>query len=407
MKYDILSIHEKATTVKLEANEISSIKNSDIQRLGVRRFEGGQMFQTSRLGEADLERLIADTKEWGGPGVPHEYGFAPARKETRTGVDVSHEHLNEFENRIMALTARYPQFVFSGKCSVTRVSTSLTANYGLDLKTSGAICDWYVIYQRKGSGNMLDGFVFESTAQPQIRKEFDDHVEYLEAQSREAKMTAGRIPVLLVDPMAPLKKLRESLAVNRYREGTCLYANKFGEQLFSSHVTLVDRSYIPELGLNQFFDGEGTVRANDDHTLIDQGRFSGLIADLRFGKKFNEASTGNGIRPYNGGISLLPRTLSFAKGQKPWREIVRQLDRCLVAVISAGGDSNDLGEFSTPVQLGYVFEKGELIGRSPQVTIKTSLNDYLGKNLIAVTSDSFSSSSPSASLISEMDLILN
>lgn len=407
MKYDILSIHEKASTLKLEANEISSLKNSDIKRFGVRRFEAGKMFQTSRLGEAKVEQLIADTKEWGGPGVPHDYGFSPAREESRTGISVSLDPINEFENRVMTLTSRYPQFVFSGKCSVTSSTTALYSNYGLDLKSSGGICDWYLIYQRKGSGNMMDGFIFESTAHPKIGKELEDQAEYLEAQSREAKITAGRIPVLLVDPTGPLKKLRESLVINRYREGSCLYANKFGQQLFSSQITLNDRAYIPEFGINQFFDGEGTVRANDDFTLIDQGRFTGLISDLRFGKKFNEPSTGNGIRPYSGGVSLMPRTLSFAKGQKPWREIVRGLDRCLVAVLAAGGDSNDLGEYSTPVQMGFVFEKGELVGRSPQVTIKTSLNDYLGKDLIAVASDSFSSSSPSASLISEMDILLN
>jgi predicted Zn-dependent protease len=407
MKYDILSIHEQSSTVKLEANEITSVKNSDIQRYGVRRFENGRQFQTSRLGEASGERLITDTKEWGGPGVPHEYGFAPAHEESRAGIAVAQDHLAEFEDCSIDLAKRNPQFVFTGKCSVNNGRVDLTSNYGLKLQTSGGSCDWYVTYQRKGSGNMMDGFLFESTAKPQIRREFENHAEFLRAQMTEAAIKGGRMPVLLVDSLAPLAKLRQSMVINRYKEGTCLFAGKLGEQLFSPQVTLLDRAYIPESGNNQFFDGEGVVRSNDDHTLIEKGKFIGLQSDLRFGKKFNSPSTGNGVRAYNGGVTLGSRTLCFAKGQKPWREIVRGLDRCLVAVITAGGDSNDLGEFSTPVQLGYIFEKGQLVGRAPQVTVKTALTDYLGKNLIAAASDSFVSCSPSASLIAEMEVILN
>lgn len=407
MKFDILSVHEKSTVVELEASAIKSLKNSEIKRFGVRRFENGLMFQTSRLGDASRERLVADTKEWGGPGVPHDYGFAPAHSETRTGIEVGTEHSSVFEECALELASKFPDFVFSGRCSISNRSTALESNYGLDLKASGGRCEWYLIYQRKGSGNMFDGFVEESAASPCIREEFVAHAEYLAAQRREAKLAAGRIPVLFVDPLAPLKKLSESFAVNRYREGSCLFAGKRGETLFSPQVSLIDRAYVPESGINQFFDGEGIVRSKDDHVLIENGRFCSLISDLRFGKKFNEPSTGNGVRTYNSGVGLSPRTLSFVKGQQPWRKIVGGLDRCLIAVIAAGGDSNDLGEFSTPVQVGYVFEKGELVGRAPQVTVKTSLTHYLGKDLIAVASDSFTRNAISASVISEMDVLIN
>lgn len=76
-------------------------------------------------------------------------------------------------------------------------------------------------------------------------------------------------------------------------------------------------------------------------------------------------------------------------------------------MIAAGGDSNDLGEFSTPVQVGYILEKGEVIGQAPQVTVKTSVSNYLGSHLIDVSSDGFTSNSPSTCVISEMDVFVN
>jgi len=407
MEFDILSSIENATTLHLEANSIKSLKSSSIQRFGVRRFENGKLYQSSRLGEANESRLINDTKEWGGPGVPHDYGFAPAREEVRTAPEVRVDFFDEFEEAAAMLPARHPNFVFNGKCTVSNGITSLHSSYGLNLKASGGICEWYVMYQRKNSGNMFDGFIAESSLSPGIRNALDGHAEYLAAQTHEASLKPGRIPVLFADTTAPLKKLIESILVHRYREGSCLYAGRLGETLFSPQVTLLDRAYIPQCGQNQFFDGEGTVRESDDHVLIDKGCFSSLLADLRFGKRFTQPSTGNGVRSYSSGVSLAPRMLSFKNGEKPWREVVQGLDRCLVAVIAAGGDSNDLGELSSPVQIGYVFEKGRLVGRAPQVTVKASLTDYLGKDLIAIANDGFMPNSVSPSVISEMDLFVH
>ena len=172
-------------------------------------------------------------------------------------------------------------------------------------------------------------------------------------------------------------------------------------------MSLIDCAYDPDHGVNQFFDGEGIVRSKDDYLLIDQGRFSGLVSNLRLAKKYGVKSSGNGLRPYNGGVMLAPRHLTFAKGKKTIHEVIQNLDRCLVALIAGGGDSNDLGEYSSPVQVGYVYEKGKLVGRAPQVTVKVSLNDYIGKDLIAVTSDSFNPGSTSGSIVSEMNVFLN
>lgn len=408
MEYDILSIHDRKTSLKLEGSAITSLKNTEIQRYGVRRFEEGRMFQTSRLGQVTEERLLADTREWGGPGTSHDYGFAPAHKESRIGKETNAEVLKEYEDSIKELAGQFPNYVFHGGCNIERITTSLTSSYGLDLKSSGDACEWYVVYQRQGSGNAFDGFCSEHSAIPNIRDTLLGHSEYLKVQKNEVPLKNGRMPILFAEsPTQPLAKLVESFYIHRYRDGACVFSNKLGETLFSPKVTLVDQSYDPASGLNNFFDGEGVVRQNGELKLIDKGRFANLISDLRFGKKFGVPSTGNGMRGYKSGVSLSTRSLRVAKGQKPWREILKGLDRCIVAFIAAGGDSNDLGEFSTPIQVGFVFEKGEVIGATPQITIKTSVSNYLGQGLIDISSDGFHATSPSACIISEVDVMVN
>lgn len=406
MNYDILSIQEQATTLKIEANEVCSRKKSNIHRYGVRRFENGKVFQTSRLGKATNERLIADTQEWGGLGSDHEYGFAPAHTEVRTSESVNPSALIAFEEGLSTLRHLHPDFIFSGRCAVQNQSATMYSSYGLDLKTSGGICEWYYMYQRKGSSNMLDGYFGDNAEKTDIHDLIQRHSKFLKFQGKEIKLTNGRMPVLLVDNQEPLKKLIESFYINKYEEGAALYSGKLGEKLFSPKISLVDNGYDPSSGNFNFFDGDGVVR-NHDLKLIDQGRFVSTISDLRFSKKFGKTSTGNGLRAYNRGISLSPRSLRFAKGETSWQSIVSKLDRCLVAMVTAGGDSNDLGEFSTPVQIGYILEKGEVVGQAPQVTIKTSVDSYLGKDLIDVSSDGFTPAYQSACVISEMEVFVN
>lgn len=406
MDFDILKIYEESSTIKAEGNHITSHRQSTIQRNGVRRFEKGKIFQTSRLGEASMDRLIADTKEWGGPGTPRDFELAPAHQEERKNAFADASTLNSFKEALEYLSGKYTNFIFSGQCSVSNKKISLNSSYGVDLSTEGGVTEWYFIYQKKGSGNMMDGYLQGVSVTDNILRSIQNQELFIQGTLKSAKMQSGRIPVLLADAKAPMKKLTESFHVNKYKENAALYSNKLGQKLFHEKVTLLDSACDLASGQLLYFDGEGVVR-NHDLELISSGRFQNLIADLRFGKKFGMPSSGNGIRPYNRGVNLDFRALNIQKQHRKWIDIVRDLPLCLVAFLSVGGDSNDLGEYSAPVQVGYVFQFGELVGLAPQVSIKTSVDQYLGTALVDVSSDGFTPDMTSACIVSEMDVVLN
>lgn len=407
MRYDILHLQEIASTLQIEGNTINALKNSSLDRYGVRRFENGKQFLTSRLGQATLEQLLTESKNWGGPGTPYEAPFAAPHKEHRQGRELSENILQEFEEKTRQLILKYPQFVFSGKCALQQTTTSLKSNDGLDLMSSGGATAWYLIYQRRGSGNMMDGFFAENSLGPNFDEQIEFQRPFLDVFDHVAEIQSGKMPVLFINATEPLKKLIESFSVQRYYEDSCLYAGKLDQELFSPKITLLDQCYDPAQGDHQFFDDEGTVRKNDPLLLIEQGRFKSLICDLRFSKKYNYQTTGNGRRNYNTGVQVMPHHLRFAAGEKPWIQTLKNLDQCLIVSIMAGSESNDLGEFSSPVQVGYVFKKGQLVGRAPQLSIKTSITNCLSKNLIAISSDSFLPNSGEPCLITEAEVLVS
>ncbi|MCK4524086.1 hypothetical protein KAU15_04085, partial [candidate division WOR-3 bacterium] len=54
-----------------------------------------------------------------------------------------------------------------------------------------------------------------------------------------------------------------------------------------------------------------------------------------------------------------------------------------IPVMSAGGDFQDNGDISMPLQLAYLVRKGKFIGKIPQVILTTNIdnlfnNDYIG-----------------------------
>jgi PmbA protein len=406
MEYDFLKIEETSTTIKAEGSLIVSHKKSSIQRNGFRRFENSKVVQTSRLGEAKLDQLISESKKYGGLGTDHDFGFSKESTEHKTSPNVDGSALESYKEALEYLKKEYPDFVFSGECSISNKIISLKSSYGLDLSTAGGSLEWYFLYQKKGSGNMLDGYISGTGTKDKILKSLKEQEIYLKKSQKISNLKAGSYPVLFVDEKPVLKKLLESFHVNKYKESAVLYSEKLGQKLFNSKVDLVDSGYDSLNGNFMFFDGEGCVRT-DELFLLKEGKFNSLISDLRYGKKYGVPTTGNGTRLYNRGVNLDFKGLRFKKRNKNWSEIIEDLPVCIVALITAGGDSNDLGEYSTPVQIGYIFRNGELEGLLPQMTVKTSIDDFLGNKLIDISADGFTEDMPSACVISEIDVLLN
>lgn len=405
MNYDVLKLENSSTTIKAEACKIVSHKKSNIQKNGFRRFESNKVIQTSRLGEATLDQLMHESKQYGGLGTDYNFGFSPAASTHKTAPHLDDSALRSYSDILEYLKNKYPDFIFSGECSVSNKNISLKSSYGLDLSTSGGFLEWYFLYQRKGSGNMLDGYIFGFGEADNILKSVNEQELYLNVSNKVSSLKSGAYPVLFVEEKPVLKKLLESFHVNKYKEGAALYAGKLGQKLFDSKIDLVDCGYDHSSGNFMFFDGEGTIRT-DDLLLIKEGIFNSLISDLRNQKKYDFKSSGNGTRLYNRGVNLDFKGIRFKKRSQPWLEIIKNLPICIVALVAAGGDSNDLGEYSTAVQVGYVFKNGELEGLAPQITVKTSIDNYLGKKLIDVSSDGFIKSMPSPCIISEMDVLV-
>jgi predicted Zn-dependent protease len=132
-----------------------------------------------------------------------------------------------------------------------------------------------------------------------------------------------------------------------------------------------------------------------------------VICDLRNAKKYGLTATGNGRRSFDSSVSLGFNSLVLGKGTRTTKQILNSLDECIVVFIGNGGDFTDSGDFSTPLQLSFLLNKGEIVGRLPQLTVKTTTQDMFGSRFMEVASDGFQKDSLNPCLFTEMDVFVN
>ena len=99
--------------------------------------------------------------------------------------------------------------------------------------------------------------------------------------------------------------------------------------------------------------------------IFENGVLKEFLYDLQTAGHMGAQSTGNGVRGYSSAPSPGIANVRLAGGSTPYRKILSGLKRGLLIEAALGaGQSNVLaGAFSVNVELGFLIENGEIVGR--------------------------------------------
>ncbi len=411
MKHDILTTNEESLSIEVIGGVVNSSRNKNVTKKGIRLFENNKIYTTSFVGDIADNELVKKAQGSKSVGIPYEYDL-PAYKNFedidaesfKDPVSKIHEAIESTLERLQRFSN---EFVFNGKFNRFIYSTTLKDDKGATLEHKYGQNEWYYLFKRVGSPNLLDGYFSSSGKVLDIGDVMDKNIPYLEAYKNEIKFQNGKYPVLFVEGGQLLSKLSESLRADKYCEGSAIYSGKLSQQILSKDFSLYDVNYLPENGLHNQFDAEGVIRKLSKLPLIENGIMKNVVADLRNAKKYGVEATGNGHRSFDSAVGIGFNSLVIGAGQRTTQEILKSLDNCVVVFMGDGGDFTDKGEFSTPLQLSFLLKNGEIVGRLPQLTVKTSTAEMFNTRLIEIASDGFQKDFKSPSLFSEMDVYLN
>ncbi|MBT3981518.1 MAG: hypothetical protein HOE90_09210 [Bacteriovoracaceae bacterium] len=409
---DIIRVRKKELSIEVAGNEITSIRNKNILKSGARVFKDGKVFSSSFVGDIESEKLFEQAISNTEAGMPYSYDLGTARSVSKSVItessDAEKDFYESYKEQKEKLKKLFPEFIFSGKANLSRISKSQQIGDEISQELTFDEFDWYFIYKHKSSASIMDGyFGAGNIGKFELGNELDSYVPFLKKFTSVADVKNGEYPVVFVEQSSIYGKLLESFRIDTYQKNIGLYKGCLGNKILNEKLSIFDVSYDPEKNAMGLFDGEGFVRDNPSLGLVENGVMKNLICDLRNASKYDSASTGNGQRAYNSGVSLGFNKIIIGPGEQSCTDILKSLPECLIVEIAAGGDFTDTGDYSTPVQAGFMMRAGEVVGKLPQITLKTSVQKMFGDELMEISSDQFSGIDESPALFMNMEVIVN
>ncbi len=401
-------LKKKETTLNIQANLINEIRDVELTKSSVRIFDDNKIYSSNYLGDTSKDELysLAMNNKDGAIEYNYELESDIVHKE-KCGDSLSVTEFHEMTKSIIDyLTERLPDFIYSGKFKHGRYKSFIETDSGVSISNELKSTDGYLILKKIGSPNIMDSSIDFRTSRAQLDlKKFDQFIDFHEMWDTEVTLKDGRYPVMFTELNSSLlSSLLRSVDPDSYHSGSAFFSNELGKRVAHPDITIVDKRYDTELGIFNTHDDE-CVQLDKELAIVDKGIFSSIIYDKSTAKKYGAKTTGNGKRSYdNPAVNPSLYHPTFKPGNKSIDEIFKQNKKVIVSFLCGGGDTTSSGDFSSPVQLSFLVEAGEIVGRLNQITISNNIRNILNDDFIAISNDRFATSSGYA-FTATMDII--
>ncbi|MEW6359242.1 MAG: TldD/PmbA family protein [Planctomycetota bacterium] len=211
-------------------------------------------------------------------------------------------------------------------------------------------------------------------------------LEKLALCRREINLPSETLPVLFMPKVVEV--LLESLLVGTngktVQKGASPLAGKIGEKMLDGRVRLCDDPTVHLAPGSTPMDAEGLPCR--ETVLFDGGVLRSFIFDLQTAGLMGTQSTGHGMRGFTTQPSPGYTNIILSTGALTLREMLREMKRGLIVEQVLGeGQSNVLaGEFSVNLDLAFLVENGEIVGRVKDCMVAGNVFDLWKEKLLAL-----------------------
>ncbi|MCA8923282.1 MAG: TldD/PmbA family protein [Planctomycetes bacterium] len=393
-----------ACEVRFVAGQVKGATVRETSGVGVRAIKGGKLGfsgtrDTSQAARLQLRQNVLDSLEVGDPSQlvfppPAEAAPVPGLFDEATGA-LGVPQLGEIGAKVFgALRARHPDVVFEGKVRRSKGQHSLANSAGAGFEERYTGFSISVEANRTRDEDVLLDFVYAGA--PAVDGvDPEAVVERLSQRLRWAERTVefrpGKVPVVFTPEGSLLlwRPLLQALNGTTVMLGTSPLRERLGEQVLDPRVSLVDDGRLPGALGSAAYDDEGTPRQRTP--LIEGGVLRGFVHDLDTAQRTGQQPTGNAQR---GGALGQPSpgytNVLVSGGETPQAELLAGIDYGLLvhSVIGMGQGNTLPGNFSNPVDVAFLIEHGQVVGRVKDVSLAGNVYDVLGaKHLLGLSKE--------------------
>jgi PmbA protein len=383
------------TAVRVYEGEIEQLQSAQSEGIGIRVIRDGRtgFAYGGVLDESSVAEVLAEARDNVTFGTPDEWaGLAEPDSVPVPELDLWRDELADFATddkvalamELERLTlaqdprVRVEQSEYADAMGVAAVATST------GIRASGRESGCYVVVSTLASegDETQTGFAFSVGRTPgelDVGKAAGEGAERATRLLGATKPPSKRVTVVL-DPYVTaqfLSVLSAALNGEAVLKGRSLFANRVGEEVAASVITLVDDPTNPLAFSASPVDGEGLATRRTP--LIDGGVLQGFLQSSYSGRRSGTASTGNAVRGFKSTPSCAAIALQLAPGERQQAELVADVDDGVLIQQVAGihsGVNPVSGDFSTGAS-GLLIAGGELGGPVREFTIASTIQKML------------------------------
>lgn len=391
--------------VSVKDGEIYQYNVSDGGGLGFRALVNGKMgyASTQILDEAAVDMLVDGALENAALVESEDRQFLFAGSERYPELKLYEPRLEaidaakkiEMAKELEKLTlAQDPRIAQVEDCAVFSESaeSAIVNTLGLNVSTKGNLLGGYVSAVARDGERVNTGFKLFFTMDP----EEIDLEKVAKAAAREAlsgleaeQAPSGAYRVLLRNDVAGelLATFSGVFSADNAQRGLSRLKDREGETIAATCVTLMDDPHRAGSASSTPFDGEGV--ATVPKAVIEEGRLTTLLHNLKTAHKQGVATTANASRPgYAAAVGVAPTNFYFKPTDAGFEQMLKKLGDGLLITDLQGmhaGANPITGDFSLAAK-GFMVRGGKVAEAVNQITVAGNFYELL-KGIEAVGAD--------------------
>jgi PmbA protein len=393
------------TEIKAYEGEIESLSSAQSQGVGIRVIaESRQGFAyAGTLDEEVLTETLAEARDNAAFATPDDHlGLAIPDGVAKAELDLWRDALVEFpadgkvalalelERAVRAADPRISGIESAEYVdSVSEAAIVTTSGIRSTSRDTGCYVATYAMAQERGETQTGFGFsVGRDQAELDVARAAADAANRATRLLGATKPPTERVTVVL-DPWVTaqlLGILAFTLNGEAVLKGRSLFAERMGEDVASSLVTLVDDPTDERAFTATETDGEGL--ATRRNVLIENGVLTKFVHNAYTARRMGTVSTGSAVRGFKTTPSVGCMATTLVPGDKSQAELIAEVSDGLLVQEVAGlhsGVNPISGDFSTGAD-GLRIRNGELAEPVREFTIGSTLQRML-KDVAAVGND--------------------
>ncbi len=384
----------ESSSISFENNKLKSVYTKSIRGIGLRIIKDGKIGFSSTTDFRQPERLVKNALESAEFGQEAKFEFQPESRLQDTklfdenvvnypiekGIQIGEEAIE----KALSVNSNYECGVSIGK-GVGKGRLINTS--GLDAKTQstsfGTSIDILLV---KDQGLLWIG---EGDSSVKLVDSLDKHITKalhdLKMAEKEVEVSTAAYPVIFTSKAIGtlLSTFETGCNGKMVQKGVSPLTGKLGQKIIDDRISIYDDPTIDYADGSYLCDDEGVPAQRTP--LFESGVLKNYIFDLQTAGIMNTESTGNGTRSFATQPSPGNSNLIIEPGEMKFEDMIKDIKRGIVVdQVLGGGQSNVLaGEFSVNIDLGYLVENGEIIGRVKDCMVAGNVFDVFN-NIIAL-----------------------